>query len=179
VAQGIAQLPSGRWQARWTDENGLRQSRGGFETKGDAAAFRRKALAGITNQPAAPPPLWRKVLRQQLGDRAEIELGEVNPYGFFVYLLWTARMDRPLYVGQSINVFARVGAHVVRPEIRPRIARVTLIRCYSEADMHKTESKLIAFYEPTLNKLGPERRSVWRTDLQPVGERQADIQPGA
>lgn len=164
--RGIDRMPSGNYRVRWTDENGKRACKGGFRSMADARAFQRRVLDDGGKQRAQPDPLWAKMLREQLGNRASIELAEFNPQGFFVYLLWPARMDKPFYIGQSINVLARVGAHMANPDRRHRVERVTLVRCHDEQTMLETEARLIQFYEPELNVLGPERQKVWRVITQ-------------
>lgn len=35
-----------------------------------------------------------------------------DPHGYYVYLLWGADPDKPLYVGQSSNILSRLGSHM-------------------------------------------------------------------
>lgn len=156
--------PAKNWRVRYIDpQTGLRKSRGGFTTKIAAQRFEAEIVKLRDDTRAKlPEPLRRKVLRSQLGDFAEVEVEDLNPHGFYVYILWPASEDRPLYIGQSTNVLARVGTHIVNPAKRPRITRITLIKCYSEAAMHETEGRLIDFYEPELNRLGSDRKQIKR-----------------
>jgi hypothetical protein len=158
----VEKLKQGGWRFRWFDENHQRRSRS-FKTRSAAERFERTIRAAEEDRRTAlPDPLWRKMLREQLGARTEIAVEDFNPHGFFVYLLWSATEDRPLYVGMSTNVLARVGTHVVNPAKRPRITRVTLVKCFSAEDMEQTEGRLIEFYEPELNQLGPDHRHLQR-----------------
>ncbi|MCM3884292.1 hypothetical protein [Frankia sp. R82] len=81
---------------------------------------------------------------------------EFDPRGCFVYLLWGADPDRPLYVGKSTKILARLGQHMGDRQKRHRVQRVTVIRCRDGRQMNRTEEKLIAEYQPTLNILGIE-----------------------
>jgi len=72
------------------------------------------------------------------------------PFGHFVYLLWGPDEDRPLYIGQSINVLARLGKHVVASYAKD-IRRVTIMRCSAAKEMTDTEAYLIAKHRPLLN----------------------------
>ena len=77
-----------------------------------------------------------------------------NPHGFFVYCLWGNDVDRPLYVGLSTNILARLGSHLSDKEKRYRVQRITLIRCKTHGQMVKTEIRLIDQYQPPLNTIG-------------------------
>lgn len=77
-----------------------------------------------------------------------------NPNGFFVYLLWGANPERPLYVGQSTNVFSRVGTHMDNPRRRPSIRDVQFIRCHNAVTMMELESALILKFDPPWNIKG-------------------------
>lgn len=85
-------------------------------------------------------------------------VGEVfNPNGYFVYLLWGVNPGAPLYVGQSANVFGRIGSHLGNPERRPYVKSVQLIRCPNEAKMMELESRLIHKYSPSWNIKGVDK----------------------
>lgn len=75
---------------------------------------------------------------------------DINPRGYVVYCLWNAQGDI-VYVGQSQNVFGRVGTHLSDAWHVALIARVSLIRCSSEAQMDLTEAWLIDRFQPELN----------------------------
>lgn len=77
-----------------------------------------------------------------------------DPRGYFVYCLWGADDDRPLYVGLSTNVLARLGQHMSNRERRYGVQRVSLIKCKSHAQMESTESRLIGEYQPIWNVIG-------------------------
>ncbi|OHV52786.1 MULTISPECIES: GIY-YIG nuclease family protein [unclassified Frankia] len=79
---------------------------------------------------------------------------EFNPHGCFVYLLWGTDPDRPLYVGKSTNILARLGQHMSDSTRRYRVQRVTVIRCRDGRQMDRTEGRLIEEYQPTLNIQG-------------------------
>jgi hypothetical protein len=74
-----------------------------------------------------------------------------NPNGYFVYVLWGDEADQPLYVGQSINVLARLGAHMNEPLKRAAVQSVALIRCKSQKHMTATEIELIRTLRPEWN----------------------------
>ena len=79
----------------------------------------------------------------------------IDPLGYYVYLLWPHKgAEKPVYVGRSINLFARIGQHMADPEKRYRATWVTVMEAASEQDMIDTELKLIARYQPELNTLG-------------------------
>jgi hypothetical protein len=77
-----------------------------------------------------------------------------EPRGCYVYLLWGKSDRKPVYVGMSENVHARIGQHMLDLTKRPHVERVTLIRCESRGAMVLTEARLIAHYQPMLNVLG-------------------------
>jgi hypothetical protein len=134
---------SGRYSVRYTPPGGKRKSAGKtFQNKADAEAcaaelYRGTDLPGIL---AAP-----------------IHDGEsFDPAGFFVYLLWGDDPQTPIYVGESGNVFARIGAHM--REKSDAIRRVQLFRCETVDVMHDTEARLIKHFAPPLNSAPPPRR---------------------
>jgi predicted GIY-YIG superfamily endonuclease len=83
--------------------------------------------------------------------------GRIDPGGFYVYLLWGDDETRPLYVGQSTNIFSRLGSHMSDPKKRYRIQTVSVIRCETERQMGTTELRLIRKYRPELNTAGVSR----------------------
>lgn len=82
---------------------------------------------------------------------------DVDPTGFFVYILWERGVERPLYVGQSRNVLARLGQHLSNPDRKHRIAKVRLIKCADERTMCAHEKDLIEHFQPALNIVGVRR----------------------
>lgn len=85
-------------------------------------------------------------------------LGEAfDPRGFFVYCLWGAEDDRPLYVGQSSNILARLGSHLGDPAKRRLVRSVTLVRCSTYRRMMTLEGRLIRKYNPQFNTAGCDR----------------------
>lgn len=90
---------------------------------------------------------------------ASLELGVTadgfDPHGFFVYVLWGDQQDsRPLYVGQSTNLLARLGTHLGEAAKKDAVRKVTLIRCDTKAQMDDTETQLIIHYGPYWNIQG-------------------------
>ena len=77
-----------------------------------------------------------------------------NPLGYFVYLLFGDDPVKPVYIGQSRNVLARLATHMSDSEKRDKTRRVQLVRCPDEATMDATERALIARYQPLLNTVG-------------------------
>jgi excisionase family DNA binding protein len=70
--------------------------------------------------------------------------------GLQVYVLFGVD-DAPLYIGQSTNVFARLGEHLRHPAKRAQVARIAVRECASKADMDETEQRLIAAHCPPWN----------------------------
>lgn len=70
--------------------------------------------------------------------------------GFQIYVLFDAA-DAPLYIGQSTNVFARLGEHLRHPAKRAQVTRIAVRECASKADMDETEQRLIAAHCPPWN----------------------------
>lgn len=77
-----------------------------------------------------------------------------DPNGYFVYLLWGVSANRPLYVGRSTNVFARVGSHMGNGRRRPSIKNVQFLRCRNAATMVELEYALILKFNPPWNIIG-------------------------
>jgi hypothetical protein len=86
-----------------------------------------------------------------LGNFGPIEV--FDPHGFCVYLLWGNDEERPIYVGQSINVMGRVGSHMTSDK-GPLTRRVQIVRCASREQMCELESALIELYQPPMNIAG-------------------------
>jgi predicted GIY-YIG superfamily endonuclease len=78
-----------------------------------------------------------------------------NPWGFFVYILWSN--ETVIYVGQSTNVFSRVGSHLTS-EKSSLLTGVSFIRCESEQEMLQLEWSLIRHYRPRFNLQVTKRR---------------------
>lgn len=82
--------------------------------------------------------------------RQAIDPGKRIPVaGWFVYVLWEG--DKPLYVGQSRNVLARLGSHASDPMKRYRMTDITLNAFESEREMVEAEARLIKELQPELN----------------------------
>lgn len=75
----------------------------------------------------------------------------MDPRGYFVYLLWGHDPDVPLYVGQSTNLFGRLGSHLNDHDKRDHIIKVGIIRCADGMSMCETETRLIGLYKPPWN----------------------------
>lgn len=80
-----------------------------------------------------------------------------EPSGFFVYILWGDDLERPLYVGQSKNVFQRVGMHLSAEPKASLTRRVEIIRCATARAMFETEITLIERLRPTMNIVNTKR----------------------
>lgn len=81
----------------------------------------------------------------------------LDPHGYFVYVLW-GEDDRPLYVGQSSNVVARIGHHMADQGKREATKVIQLIRCPDREKMTELERRLIGEYRPphnTVHNPGP------------------------
>lgn len=149
-SMSIQHTATGKWKVRWIPRGDRERSRT-FIRKGDAEKFHAAVIAEKDAERRIIEPMWRKVLRTQLDDRAEILTDHLNPQGSFVYLLWGASEDKPVYVGMSTNVLSRLGSHMNNETKRQRVTKVTLIRCYSIEDARALELRLIRFYNPELN----------------------------
>jgi hypothetical protein len=77
----------------------------------------------------------------------------ICPVGFYVYCLWNADGD-VIYVGQSTNIFSRLGQHAKNPQKAAEITRVTLTRCPDQKSMDRIERALIVRMQPKLNIAG-------------------------
>jgi hypothetical protein len=83
--------------------------------------------------------------------RLSDKLGDLlDPHGFFVYLL-LGEGSEPLYVGQSRNIFTRLGTHMGPRNHRDLVKKVRLIRCADDASMRRIETSLIHELGPRLN----------------------------
>jgi hypothetical protein len=126
---------SKRWKATWTDPDGTERAKC-FARKIDGEQF----LA----------------MKEKLRVRAELLATDgdgIDPCGYYVYLLWEVRdADKPLYVGSSGSILARLGSHLGDGGKRSRVGWVTLIRCTSERAMQRREGELIRRYRPEWNK---------------------------
>jgi hypothetical protein len=80
------------------------------------------------------------------------------PHGPVVYVLRDSDGD-VIYVGKTINLPARIGAHR-RLATATTAVTADIIRCQDEEEMHRVEGWLIARFRPPLNDAGnPERRA--------------------
>jgi excinuclease UvrABC nuclease subunit len=70
-----------------------------------------------------------------------------------LYVLWHDKGD-PIYVGQSRNVFHRLGQHFGNGEKRRLTQYVQVYECESTVLMKQLEVDLIDEYRPPLNKQG-------------------------
>lgn len=80
----------------------------------------------------------------------------IDPHGFFVYLLLDHE-DVPVYVGQSRNIFTRLGVHMGPRNHRDLVKNVRLIKCADKLAMHHLESAFLREHKPTLNINGVSR----------------------
>jgi len=78
----------------------------------------------------------------------------IDPHGYYVYCLWGEDTEKPIYVGKSSNILARLGSHMSDPTRRYRTEKVTLVRCKTEKEMDRTEFRLIQCHQPELNTMG-------------------------
>ena len=138
---------NGKWIARWRDPDGRQRSKT-FTKKSDAAAF------------LARDPLLRSARDCDVSLAAALNGAGLDPAGPYIYLLWARQGDpRPLYVGSSTNVLARLGQHLGRKDKRAEIGWVSLIRCASEEAMRNDEDALILRLLPPWNETVNLRRT--------------------
>lgn len=123
-----------RWQARYLDPDGDERGKS-FGRRADAEQF----LA----------------MREKLRVRSELLASDgdgIDPCGWYVYLPWEVRDDeKPVYVGSSGNILARLRAHLGSSKRRSRVGWMTLIRCTSEKAMLAREGALIRKNRPEWN----------------------------
>lgn len=108
------------------------------------------------------------VVRQRVHDREAAQLATLvngitkeglDPFGYYVYLLWPDKdAAKPVYVGQSRNLFSRLGSHMTDPAKRYKVYWVTIVRCKDEDSMNRVEEDLIRHHCPPLNTQGVPRR---------------------
>lgn len=99
--------------------------------------------------------------RTRLRHTVSSRIGDAfDQHGFYVYILWGADEDNPLYIGQSRNVLSRLGQHMADKEKRYLVRSVQLIKCSGRATMCRTEPALIREYSPPLNTVGVQRQAV-------------------
>lgn len=90
---------------------------------------------------------------------AQLDRGVFDPSGWFVYVLWPTPLagadgSRPLYVGSSRNVLARVGSHLSRVHKATVVGGLSLERCSTEWVMRCREYELIETLNPVWNLQG-------------------------
>ena len=73
-----------------------------------------------------------------------------DPHGYYVYLLWGADPDKPLYVGQSSNILSRLGSHMSRRGKR-HMTQQSGHPLQRQGTMDRTEWQLIRRYQPPWN----------------------------
>lgn len=82
----------------------------------------------------------------------------ISPWGNFVYFLFGAAPRVPIYIGQSTNVFARIGAHVNgisrggRLPDPHELIDIALMRFETEDDMALAERLMINHFTPKYNR---------------------------
>lgn len=127
------------------------------ELRAEARVLRRQSEAVRASSERAEAFSIKSQQRQVDRLLEEVQVAAVadrfDPHGNFVYTL-RDRVGEPLYVGLSTNVLSRVGGHLGRPDWRPRIDSVELLRCGSETSMRQTEGALIRRHRPPWNTVG-------------------------
>lgn len=78
--------------------------------------------------------------------------GLPNPNGYYVYLLLGSNGET-LYVGQSTNIYSRLGDHLGNSEKRRDVKKVEVILCASKADMDWLEREAIDILRPPWNTI--------------------------
>lgn len=117
------------------------------EAKAAAARFQEQAEREAFSARRYIEKALEGVVRVPLAD-------ELDPHGYYVYLLWGSDRERPLYVGQTTNLFARLGAHMNDRTKRYQTERITVLRCSSQEVMESTEWSLIRLHQPPMNSMG-------------------------
>jgi predicted GIY-YIG superfamily endonuclease len=140
----IHQLPSGRYRARFNDHNG--------RPVWAPTTFVRKAAAEVWL--AARRREHESVKVRVRRSVSWLQSQTIDPAGCYVYVLWGADHEVPVYVGQSMNICQRIGAHMSDREKRALTRSIELIPCASADLMDRTELRLIREYRPLLNVVG-------------------------
>jgi len=77
--------------------------------------------------------------------------GPSDPKGCFVYMLLGDDEDVPIYVGQSENIYGRLGDHLRNRDRKHLIKGIRTYRCKSKEHMDELEVALIRKFLPVLN----------------------------
>lgn len=93
----------------------------------------------------------RDWVKQPVPPRVVGREGFVDPSGFYVYALYGDVRTTPLYVGQTANVFMRLGKHYTDSRKKPHIRRIGLLRCHSRDQALELEQELIEALRPPWN----------------------------
>lgn len=152
--------PRKAYQVRWIDTAHKERARQ-FSRMGDARAFKAEIERELIDDRlersrafrAAERERTRKVYETRLS-RHVVDLSQPGfpVRGFFVYFLWGCEdADRPLYVGKSTNVLARLGIHLADPSKRVEVERVSILRFETKAQMDIEEVRLIRLHCPAWN----------------------------
>lgn len=117
-----------------------------FRRIGRGIRFTDDDVSGIIDACASMPRL-----------KTAIGGGEtLDPHGFYVYMLFDAA-GIPIYVGQSQNIFTRLGTHMGPRNHRDVVKKVQLVRCADRPAMIRMESALLHEHKPSLNINGVGR----------------------
>lgn len=136
----LYQRPDGRWQARLSYID-------------PATGKPRRISVYAASAPAARRKLKAVKAAYERLDAA-LQSQTIDPAGCYVYVLWGADREVPVYVGQSMNICQRIGAHMSDREKRALTRGIELIPCASADLMDSTELRLIREYRPLLNVVG-------------------------
>lgn len=152
----IEKTTHGSHRVRWRDADGRQRSRS-FKTRKQALTFigKTNANARAVEDDGSIGVAAHEAARAFAGLHAtaarEDAIGAIDPNGLYVYCLWGVSTHRPLYVGQSRNLFGRLGQHFGDPTRKDLIRRVTLTRCETTEQMMELERRLIVHFRPRLN----------------------------
>jgi hypothetical protein len=158
----VEKLPSGRYRVRYYADGKRLKAPTTFRTKTAAQKFLATVEADMIRNvfDAEREELCRRIeeAKEEAARQIAAESidGSFDPAGCFVYILWGADPDRPVYVGQSSNVLGRIGEHMGDRGKRELTRRVQVIRCQDKAVMNQTEAQLIRALRPLLNIAGQE-----------------------
>ena len=122
------------WMVRWRDADHIQRGRT-FSTREAAEAFETQ----IRSERVAAK--LEDAHRGQRHEDAKV-VAAINPHGYHVYILWGDYPARPLYIGRSKQVLARIAWHLSRPEKRALIRQVTVLRCETAREMRSEERRV-------------------------------------
>lgn len=82
---------------------------------------------------------------------------ELPAHDHYVYVAWGTDKNRPLYVGKSRSLLARLGQHSQNSLWWHHLTRLAIYSYDSEREALRAEAEAIAEYQPEYNRAGVSR----------------------